>query len=106
MVYNCEKFPHHAAIAGLMRPGAGITAAAKACPEEPLRSCVICQNKEIIKYGGDIVSICGKHDQAWEKWLKKHPERRGYLHPKGRNLPANWVEVFREFVEDTRNANK
>ncbi|MBA7597907.1 hypothetical protein ES703_04915 [subsurface metagenome] len=106
VVYNCPRyFPYAAALSGILRPGSGIVEAIKDCPDDPLSHCVICSNTEISHYGQDIVSICRKHDNAWGKWLDEHPERRAHLAPRGRSIKANWVEVFREFVEDIRSKN-
>ena len=102
VVYNCTRFPYPCAISGLLRPRRGILKAVMDCPEKPLSHCAFCSSTKIYHYGQDIVSICKKHDAAWGKWLYKHPERRAHLAPRGRARKANWVEVFREFVEDMR----
>jgi len=103
VVYDCPLFfPYTCALSGLLRPGSVIVKAVETCPEEPLSHCVICSNKEITHYGQDIVSVCKEHDTAWTKWLNEHPERRAHMSPRGRVVKANWVEVFREFVEDIR----
>ncbi|MBA7661634.1 hypothetical protein ES703_69654 [subsurface metagenome] len=101
-VYTCPRFPYACALNGLLRPGKGILQAVAACPDDPLGHCVICSNTEIIHYGQDIVSTCKEHYDAWSAWLDEHPERRDHLAPRGRAVKANWVEVFREFVEDMR----
>ncbi|KKN06948.1 hypothetical protein LCGC14_1072030 [marine sediment metagenome] len=103
VVYNCPRFfPYACAISGLLRPSTGILKAAEICPEDPLSHCAVCSDTKISHYGQDIVSICSEHDDAWGKFLDEHPERRAYLAPRGRSVKANWVEVFREFVEDSR----
>jgi len=106
VVYNCPRyFPYAAALSGILRPGSGIVEAIKDCPDDPLSHCVICSNTEISHYGQDIVSACKEHYDAWSAWLDEHPERRAHLAPRGRSIKANWVEVFREFVEDIRSKN-
>jgi len=103
VVYNCPRFfPYACALSGLLRPGSGIIEAVRDCNEDPLSHCVLCSNTKITHYGQDIVSICKEHDAAWGKWLDEHPERRAHLAPRGRSVKANWVEVFREFIEDMR----
>lgn len=103
VVYNCPRFfPYACALSGLLKPGSGIVEAVKICPDDPLSHCTVCSSTKISHYGGDIVGICKEHDAAWGKWLDEHPERRAYLGPKHRVVKANWVEVFREFVEDMR----
>lgn len=103
IVYNCPHFfPYACALSGLLRPGRGIIEAVERCPEDPLSHCVVCSNTEILYYGQEIASVCSKHDKAWQKWLDEHPERRAYFKPRRRVIKANWVEVFREFVEDMR----
>jgi len=102
VVYNCPRFPYACVLSGLLRPGLGVQKAAEDCPEDPLSHCAVCSNTKIIHYGQDIVSICSEHDKAWGKWLDQHPERRAHLAPRGRSIKANWIEVFREFVEDNR----
>ena len=103
IVYECERyFPYMTTIGGLLRPASGTLEAVKDCPEDPLSHCVVCSNTEIWQFRGDITSICKEHATAWGKWLDAHPERRAHLAPKGRVKRANWVEVFREFVEDIR----
>jgi len=107
VVYNCPRFfPYACALSGLIRPGSGIVEAVRDCNEDPLSHCVLCSNTKITHYGQDIVSICSKHDLAWGKWLEEHPERRAYLAPKGRSRQSNWIEVFREFIEDMRQEQK
>ena len=102
-VYKCSRFPYYAAISGLLHPGKGILAAVADCPEDPLEHCILCPSTEVTHYGDNIVSTCSEHYQAWSKWLDQHPERRAYLHsPHGRAKKANWIEVFREFIEDMR----
>jgi len=103
VVYNCLRFfPYACALSGLLRPGLGVQRAVEDCPEDPLSHCAVCSNTNITHYGQDIVSICSKHDKAWGKWLDEHPERRAHIGPRGRSVKSNWVEVFREFVEDIR----
>ncbi|MBA7637564.1 hypothetical protein ES703_45209 [subsurface metagenome] len=102
-VYNCPRFfPYACVLSGLLRPGSGIIEAVRDCNEDPLSHCVLCSNTKIIHYGQDIVSACKEHYDAWSKWLHGHPERRARLAPRGRSVKANWIEVFREFIEDMR----
>lgn len=102
-VYNCPRyFPYSCALSGLLRPGSGITEAVKDCPEQLGFHCILCIKTDLITYGNQFVFICKEHDQAWAEWLLEHPERRSYLAPKGRSRQSNWVEVFREFIEDMR----
>ena len=102
IAYNCPRFPYACALSGLLRPGVGILEAARLCPGNPLGHCAVCSETKITHYGQDIISICMEHGVAWGKWLDEHPERRAYLAPRGRSVKANWIEVFREFVEDMR----
>lgn len=102
VTYDCPHFPYVCALSGLLRPGSGIVKAVNDCLVDPLSHCAICSNTKIIHYGKDIVSICKEHGTAWGKWLNEHPKRRAHLAPRGRVVKANWVEVFREFVEDMR----
>jgi len=102
VVYNCPRFPYMCAMSGLLRPSRGILKAVNDCPDDPLSHCAVCSITKITHYGQDIVSICEEHGAAWGKWLDEHPERRAHLAPRGRSVKANWVEVFREFVEDCR----
>jgi len=103
VVYNCPRyFPYSTVISGLLWPGKGIVEAVRECPDDPLSHCAVCSNTKITHYGQDIVSICKEHDAAWGKWLYEHPERSAYLAPYGRTRKGNWVEVFREFIEDMR----
>ena len=102
VVYNCHRFPYMCAMAGLLKPGKGISRAVKACPYHPLGHCVLCSRTKIIHYDQNIVSVCIEHYTAWAKWLDEHPERRAHMAPRGRSVKANWVEVFREFIEDSR----
>lgn len=102
-VYNCPRyFPYACALSGLLRPGSGILEAVEDCPQRIDEHCILCGNTKVSSYGQQIVFICGEHDKAWGQWLKEHPERDAYLTPKGRLRRANWVEVFREFIEDMR----
>jgi len=103
VVYNCPRyFPYTCVLSGLLQPGSGIVETVRDCPDDPLSHCAVCSNTKITHYGQDEVSICHEHDAAWGKWLDEHPDRRAYLAPKGRARKANWIEVFREFVEDMR----
>lgn len=102
IVYKCSRFPYACVLSGLLRPGSAIVKMVEDCPEDPLSHCAVCSNTKITHYGQDIVSICKEHDAAWGKWLDEHPDRRAHLAPRGRSVKANWVEVFREFVEDKR----
>lgn len=103
VVYNCPRFfPYACALSGLVRPGKGIIEAVKLCPEIPDAHCILCLKTDVTHYGHDIVPICRDHDRAWGKWLNEHPERSAYLSPKGRLKQSNWVEVFREFIEEMR----
>lgn len=104
VVYNCPSyFPYACALSGLLRPGSGITEAVKDCPEHLGEHCILCAKTELISYGEpNIVFICRDHDQDWGNWLASHTERRAYLAPKGRLKTSNWIEVFREFIEDIR----
>ena len=103
VVYNCPRFfPYACALSGLIRPGSGITEAVKDCPEQLGAHCILCTKTELVSYGLQDVFICKDHDRAWGKWLEDHPERRSHLAPRGRSVKANWVEVFREFIEDAR----
>ena len=107
VVYNCPRFfPYACVLSGLLRPGLGVQRAVEDCPEDPLSHCAVCQNTKITHYGQDIVSICKEHDAAWSKWLNEHPEWRVHLAPRGRSVKANWVVVFRKFVEDIRQRGK
>lgn len=104
IVYNCPRyFPYYATISGLIRPGRGIVEAVKDCPQRIDEHCILCHKPPVTSYGDKpIAYACAEHDEAWDNWLKKHPERRVYLAPKGRLRGANWIEVFREFIEDMR----
>lgn len=104
VVYNCPRFfPYAAAISGLLRPGSGIVEAVKDCPQRIDEHCILCPKPPVTTYGEPpIVHTCKEHYAAWGNWLEEHPERRAYLAPKGRMRHANWVEVFREFIEDMR----
>ena len=104
VLYYCSegRFPYQTVVSGLIRPGMGISKAAIDCPEDPLSHCILCSETNISHYGQDIVSICREHDRAWGKWLDEHPEKREHIAPRGRSVKANWVEVFREFIEDMR----
>ncbi len=102
VVYKCSRFPYACALSGLLRPGLGIQRAVDDCPEDPLGHCAVCSSTKITHYGQNIVSTCKEHYDAWSDWLDEHPERTAHLAPRGRSVKANWVEVFREFVEDMR----
>ena len=103
VVYNCPRFfPYACALSGLIRPSTCILKAAEMCPDDPLSHCAVCSDTKITHYGQDIVSICREHGAAWSKWLHEHPEMRPRMAPRGRSVKANWIEVFREFVEDMR----
>jgi hypothetical protein len=102
IVYTCPRFPYDCVIGGLLRPGQGTLKAVTDCPQRIDEHCILCGNTKFSSYGQLIVFICGEHDKAWGQWLKEHPERDDYLTPKGRLRQANWVEVFREFIEDMR----
>ena len=112
VVYICpDFFPYACALSGLLHPGSGITKAVKACavkdcPEQLGAHCILCTKTDLVTYGLQDVFICKEHDRAWGKWLEEHPERRAYLAPKGRSRKSNWIEVFREFVEDMRKEAK
>ncbi len=104
VVYKCGNghFPYACALSGLLRPGSGIVKAVEDCPDDPLSHCTVCSNTKITHYDQGIVSICREHDWAWGTWLDEHPDKRAHIAPRGRVIRANWVEVFREFVEDMR----
>ena len=102
VVYKCPRLPYYTPIGGLIRPGKGILKAAAECPVDPLGHCILCTETKVTHYGDNIVSTCQEHYNAWSKWLDAHPERTAYLAPRGRSVKANWIEVFREFVEDMR----
>ncbi len=104
VVYNCPGFfPYECALSGLLLPGSGIVEAVKDCPEQLGEHCILCAKPWVTSYGfPPNVFACKEHDQAWGKWLKDHPDRHAYISPIGRLRKANWVEVFREFIEDMR----
>lgn len=103
VIYNCPgRFPYACALSGLLRPGKGTQKAAEDCPEDPHSHCVLCPSTEVTHYGHDIATVCKDHSRAWSEWLDQHPERRAYFSPRGRGITRNWVEVFREFIEDMR----
>lgn len=103
VVYNCPRyFPYACALSGLLQPGSGIVEAVKDCNENPEGHCILCSKIEVTHYGTLPLATCKEHFDAWSKWLDKHPEREAYLKPKGRVRKANWIEVFREFIEDIR----
>ena len=103
VVYNCPRFfPYWCVIRGLLRPGKGIIEAVNDCPENPHDHCILCSKTELVRMGDRIVPICLDHFQAWGEWLDQHPEKRSRFSPRGRLITANWIEVFREFIEDMR----
>ena len=105
-LYHCLRgyFPYQAVISGLMKPSTGINMAARKCPKIISGHCILClETKELRHYGHEpLVYICSKHDRAWGSWLDEHPGKRDYIAPKVRSVRANWIEVFREFIEDMR----
>jgi len=61
------------------------------------------ETDKLKEYGYEpLVYICREHDKAWGTWLDKHPGKRDHIAPRGRSVRANWIEVFREFIEDMR----
>lgn len=103
VVYNCPRFfPYACALSGLLRPGLGVQRAVEDCPEDPERHCILCRKSEVTHYGNLPLVTCNKHYKAWSKWLDEHPERREHIRPRNRIIKANWIEVFREFIEDMR----
>jgi hypothetical protein len=106
VVYDCflGRLPYSTTLGGLFRPYYRILQASEKCQEQPTSRCVVClKTSELKTYGQDnFVSICKEHDKAWGKWLSEHPDRSAYLAPRGRVIKANWVDVFREFIEDMR----
>jgi len=103
VVYNCPRFfPYATFISGLIRPGKGIIEAVEDCPKRIDEHCILCTKTTLTTFGKRIVYICIEHSKAWSKWLDEHPERRAYFVPKDRVRGANWIEVFREFIEDMR----
>jgi len=107
VVYDCldGRFPYQAVISGLLRPSGGINTAARDCPQTIEGHCIICSQTDKLKHYGfepPLVYICSEHDKAWGTWLDEHPGKREHIAPKGRVVRGNWVEVFREFVEDMR----
>jgi len=103
VVYTCPRyFPYACALSGLLQPGSGIVEAVKDCPEHPEGHCILCSKTEVTHYGDLPIATCEKHFEAWSKWLNEHPELEKFLHPRGRVITANWIEVFREFIEDMR----
>lgn len=102
--YNCpDIFPYMTSIGGLLHPGKGLEEAVrKDCSEQIGEHCILC-DKPGKPYGREIVFMCQDHDRAWGKWLDEHPDRRAYLSPGGHRVKqANWIEVFREFIEEAR----
>jgi len=68
---------------------------------------VASETKKLKHYGYEpLVYICGEHDKAWSAWLDEPDEygnvRTEYLAPQGRVRRGNWIELFREFIEDMR----
>jgi hypothetical protein len=103
IVYTCPLFPYVPSISGLIRPASGITRAAEKCPEDPTKSCIICgTGKHLTTYGIDVLRTCVTHYKAWSKWLDERPEKREVMRPLGRVRDAGWIDVFREFVEESR----
>jgi len=104
VVYNCHHyFPYACVISGLLRPGKGILDAVKDCPERIDAHCILCSQPAVVEYGEPPIAFaCKRHHQTWGEWLDKHPERQSHLRPRGRRIRANWIEVFREFIEDMR----
>lgn len=104
VVYNCPTyFPYACALSGLLRPGLGVQRAVEDCPERIDGHCILCSKTELMSFGDPpLVFICKEHYRAWFKWLDEQRNRRAFLSPKGRSVKANWIEVFREFVEDMR----
>lgn len=105
VVYKCPRLPYHTTIGGLMRPGKETLKAVADCPVDITGRCAVCSGETTITLGdpdNPIAYICPGHYHAWGDWLDAHPERRAYLAPRSRTVKANWVEVFREFIEDMR----
>jgi hypothetical protein len=110
ILYICSKgyFPYQTTIGGLLRPGRALKEALAACPERPRGSCVICHKTEKLTHLGGIeeetctAAVCSEHYKAWSTWLDEHPEKRQHIAPKGRPRHAEWVDVFREFIDDKR----
>ncbi len=109
VVYGCTvHFPYRnrCAINGLFRPTKAIREAVSDCDFQPGLTCILCSKPGLGGYGHDeIIFMCEKHDNAWFGWLEAHPERRAYIAPRGRAIRANWIEVFREFIEAEREGN-
>lgn len=106
VAYNCPRFPYVCTLNGLFRPRRGILKAVNDCPEDPLSHCILCSDTNVTYYGENIVTTCKEHYYAWSKWLDAHPGWRDRIAPKGRVKKANWVEVFREFIEDIRQSRQ
>lgn len=108
VVYICPRFfPYACALSGLLHPGSGIIEAVKDCNENPEGHCILCSKIGFMAYGDLPLVTCKEHYKAWSKWLDAHPERLEHIRPRSRVIRANWVEVFREFIEDMRQkANK
>jgi hypothetical protein len=108
VVYNCATyFPYACALSGLLHPGKDIFEAVDTCPKRIDRYCILCpQPPSHGSYGKGMVFICKTHDLAWRKWLDEHPDRQKYLAPHDRLNKPNWIEVFREFIEEMRNPVK
>ena len=103
IVYTCPRFPYACALSGLLRPGSGILEAVKDCPARIDGHCIVCPKTELVSYGEPKIAFtCKEHYRAWSKWLEEHLERKAHLAPRGQSVKANWIEVFREFVEDMR----
>lgn len=111
VVYDCldGRYPYLAAISGLLHPSVGINQAARDCEQVIEGHCILCrETSDLKKYGSEppLVYICAKHDKAWSTWLDE-PDSYGnvrleYLAPRGRVRRENWIELFREFIEDMR----
>jgi hypothetical protein len=103
VVYNCPSFfPYACALSGLFRPTSNITKAIEECPKQTDTHCILCENTDLMRFGRGIVYVCEKHVWEWSKWLDDHLGKREHIAPKGRLKQANWVEVFREFIESKR----
>jgi hypothetical protein len=107
VVYDCPEFPYMCALSGLLRPSSQIAYAAVYCGIDT-SGCAVCGSPAYHSYGHEpvITRACQEHDAAWGAWLNKKDPDRQRLAPKGRNRQSAWVEMFREFVEDSRPAKK
>ena len=110
IVYDCMdgRYQYKAAISGLLKPCVGINNAAHDCPRVIEGHCIFCSETQNLRHYGPepLVYICGKHDKDWGTWLAEPDSygniRREYLTPRGRVRRENWIELFREFVEEMR----